>query len=173
VTDGPWIRETLERFEGRLVQYAKGITGDLEEARDVVQETFVKLCAQRREDVEAHVGRWLYAVCRNQALDVRRKGRAMSIDHQAPGLERADAGRSPAAEVETREEGSRALALLATLPEKQREVLRLKFQAGLSYKEICEVTGHSIGNVGYLVHVGLKSLRSRLGLSAVQEGGAS
>ena len=61
------------------------------------------------------------------------------------------------------------LTLLEGLPAKQQEVLRLKFQAGLSYKEIQRVTGHSIGNVGYLVHVGLRSLRERLSGDALEE----
>jgi RNA polymerase sigma-70 factor (ECF subfamily) len=51
---------------------------------------------------------------------------------------------------------------LDRLSENQREVIRLKFQQGLSYKEISEVTGLSSGNVGFLLHTGLKRLRSFL-----------
>jgi RNA polymerase sigma-70 factor (ECF subfamily) len=49
------------------------------------------------------------------------------------------------------------------LPENQREALRLKFQHGLSYKEIGRVTEESVGNVGWLIHTGLKKLREGLG----------
>jgi RNA polymerase sigma-70 factor (ECF subfamily) len=54
------------------------------------------------------------------------------------------------------------LDLLETLPASQREVIRLKFQNGFSYQEISRISGHSVTNVGYLLHVGLKSLRHRL-----------
>ena len=51
---------------------------------------------------------------------------------------------------------------LERLSENQREVIRLKFQQGLSYKEISDFTGLSTGNVGFLLHTGLKRLRSIL-----------
>jgi RNA polymerase sigma-70 factor (ECF subfamily) len=54
------------------------------------------------------------------------------------------------------------LDLLGTLPASQQEVIRLKFQNGFSYQEISRISGHSVSNVGYLIHVGLKTLRGRL-----------
>ena len=57
---------------------------------------------------------------------------------------------------------ARVLDLLSTLPKNQREVIRLKFQNELSYREISEVTGLSPSNVGFLIHRGLRLLRERL-----------
>ena len=51
---------------------------------------------------------------------------------------------------------------LDKLSANQREVIRLKFQQGMSYKEISEVTGLTSGNVGFLIHTGLKRMRSLL-----------
>ncbi len=48
------------------------------------------------------------------------------------------------------------------LSENQRDVVRLKFQNGLSYKEISAVTELSVSNVGYLIHTAIKSLRRDL-----------
>ena len=45
----------------------------------------------------------------------------------------------------------------------------LRFQGGLSYAQIAEVTGDSLGNVGYLIHVGIKTLRERLAGDALEE----
>jgi RNA polymerase sigma-70 factor (ECF subfamily) len=56
----------------------------------------------------------------------------------------------------------RVLALLESLPPNQREVIRLKFQNGFSYQEISRISGHSVSNVGYLIHAGIKTLRGRL-----------
>ncbi len=46
------------------------------------------------------------------------------------------------------------------LSENQREVIRLKFQNDLSYKEIADITRLSVTNVGFLLHTGLKKLRA-------------
>ena len=52
------------------------------------------------------------------------------------------------------------LVLLERLPPRQQEVLRLKFGAGLSYKEIARITSHSVSYVGVLIHEGMKALRA-------------
>ena len=66
--------------------------------------------------------------------------------------------------LEQREAAGRILELLEGLPANQREVIRLKFQNGFSYKEISRISGHSVTNVGFLIHVGMKTLRSRMGV---------
>ena len=57
---------------------------------------------------------------------------------------------------------SRVAEAVALLPDNQQEVIRLRFTDGLSYKEIAEVTKLSVSNVGYLIHMGVKTLRERL-----------
>ena len=54
------------------------------------------------------------------------------------------------------------LKQIARLPDRQQEVLRLKFNAGLSYKEIAEVTGLTSTNVGFILHTAISKLRQRL-----------
>ena len=49
--------------------------------------------------------------------------------------------------------------MLAGLPDNQQEVVRLKFQDGLSYKEIAGVTGLTVSNVGFLIHTAIHTLR--------------
>lgn len=162
--DQTWIRDAIARFEAPLLRYAAGLTRDLELARDVVQESFLRLCRAERAAVEAHLAAWLYTVCRNRALDVRRKeGRMSSIDEiEVTGSLRSDEP-PPAAVAARREASSRVLRFLERLPEKQREVIRLKFQGGLSYAEIAAVTSLSVSHVGVLIHHGMQTLRERLG----------
>ena len=64
---------------------------------------------------------------------------------------------------------SRLTLLLDTLPENQQEVLRLKFQAGLSYREISRVTELSVSNVGYLIHTAIKSIRQAMNVAPSTE----
>lgn len=66
----------------------------------------------------------------------------------------------PADELVLRETSSRLLNLLEGLTALQQEVIRLKFQSDMSYREIAEVTGQSVSHVGVLLHTGLKRLRS-------------
>lgn len=143
-----------------MLTYARRLVGDAEQAQDAVQETFFRLCRQRASTVQPHLAEWLYTVCRNTALDTRRRKRAMQQVEEASRL--TDSDSDPGAVTQRREEVNRALACLADLPAKQQEVLRLKFGGGLSYREISRVTGESVGNVGWLLHVGLKALRAKL-----------
>lgn len=162
MTDRKWIRDALERFEGPLLIYARRLTGDAERARDVVQDTFARLCGQPRDRIQSRLAEWLYTVCRNAAIDVRRKERGMPLNELRTDARVTGNDPDPGQEVADREEGARVQDLLLELPDKQQEVLRLKFQGGLTYKEISRVTGESVGNVGWLIHVGLRKLRARM-----------
>ncbi len=74
-------------------------------------------------------------------------------------------GPAPPDVLERKESESQVMTAVGTLPENQQEVIRLKFQHGLSYREISRVTKLSESNVGFLLHTGLKALRQTLGLS--------
>jgi RNA polymerase sigma factor (sigma-70 family) len=157
-----WVLDAVARFEGPLTLYASRLLSDAETARDVVQETFLKLCNSDPGSIEGHLAEWLFTVCRNGALDVLRKEHRMTQlrDEQVRRCLSPDPG--PLEFAERRELSSRVLELLESLPANQREVLRLKFQNGFSYQEISRISGHSVSNVGYLIHAGIKALRGHL-----------
>jgi RNA polymerase sigma-70 factor (ECF subfamily) len=149
-----WIEEALELHESSLLRYARWILSDLESAREVVQETFLRLCKEDPARVEGHVAQWLFTVCRNLAFDARKKEARMTPlgDTEvavAPGLEE-------------RETVSQILQLVETLPKNQREVVYLKFQCDLSYKEISEITRLSVSNVGFLLHSAVRAIRKQM-----------
>ena len=80
-----------------------------------------------------------------------------------PDLARSPAAKSePADELAGRDLQDRCQELLSELPEREQEVVRLKFLHELSYKEIAEVTGLTAGNVGYILHHALLKLRRGL-----------
>ncbi len=159
---GDWLADLVGRYEGRLIIYAQRFVVDLSSARDVVQETFLKLCRTRRGEVTGHEAAWLYTVCRRCALDVRRKEKRMTLmtNETADGF--AGLADDPAGLMELRDDASEMMRRVERLPRTQKEAIVLKFTHGLSYKEIAEVMGQSISNVGFLIHVGLKSLRERM-----------
>ena len=83
------------------------------------------------------------------------------VKHSLLALNEAP-GPSPSAELEKSEKVDSVLQVIESLPPNQKEVVRLKFQNDLSYKEIAEVTGLSVTNVGFLLHVALKFIRKKI-----------
>ena len=158
-TKAEWVRAALREHEGPLVRYAAQITGDFDRARDVVQDTFLRLCAEDPAQFDSHLVEWLFTVCRHRALDVMRKEHRMRPLDQVELEASASHEPSPATQAEQNESASRVLRFVETLPANQKEVVRLKFQSGLSYKEISRVTNLSVSNVGFLIHTAIKTLR--------------
>ena len=157
-----FVEQALAQYEGPLIGYALGIVHDLERARDVVQDTFIRLYQQDREKVQRGLKTWLFTVCRNRALDILRKEKRMVAleDEKAARIESKAVAPDRAADWVERV--AQVMNALDRLSDNQREVIRLKFQQGLSYNEISEATGLTSGNVGFLLHTGLKRLRSML-----------
>ena len=159
--DATDIANIMDRYERPLVRYALSIVGDLESARDAVQETFIRYvrddAAPRGAGSEKHLEAWLFTVVRHRAIDQQRK-HSRIIPMPLPD-DRATDEPSPAERAEGRDAEDALLKLLDRLTENQREVIRLKFQNDLSYREIARITGLTETNVGFLLHTGLKKLR--------------
>jgi RNA polymerase sigma factor (sigma-70 family) len=155
------FEEIIRRFQVPLLQYARRITGDREQARDVVQETFVKFQrngALRRED---EMATWLFTVCRNAALNICRKERRMMyLDAEVIESRESDQP-MPFDQLEQKEATGFLLRIVDTLPLRQQEVIQLKFQNDLSYQQIAEIMRTTTNNVGVLLHTALKTLRQR------------
>lgn len=157
-----WIRSALSEYEQPLTRYAARITGDAEAARDVVQEVFLRLCREDAAQLNGKLAPWLFSVCRNRALDVRRKDARMQVGIAEPNATQHTTHADPATLAERKEGTSQVLSLVDTLPPNQQEVIRLRFQNGLRYKEIAEVAGLTVTNVGYLIHTAVKTIRTSL-----------
>jgi RNA polymerase sigma factor (sigma-70 family) len=160
--DSNWIPTVLAEFEQPLIRYAAHITGDIERAREVVQDTFLKLCRQKPAQIRSHLAQWLYTVCRNRALDVLRKERRMTGISDAQLELQSHPGPEATAVLEKEEQLSDILKILTTLPTNQQEVIRLKFQNDMSYQEISRITNLTVSNVGFLIHTGLKTIREKI-----------
>lgn len=157
-----WVQTILLRHEDGLLRYARRLTADDGLARDVVQETFLRLCQQDRSKLDGHLVEWLYTVCRHRAIDVRRKEQRMNLVAEDSLSEIASAQPPPDASLETADTTGQVLEWLARLPERQQEVVRLKFQSGLQYREIARVTGLTESYVGVLLHEALQTLRQKM-----------
>ena len=161
-TKADWVREALARYERPLLRYAASITGDADRARDVVQEAFVKLCEADQVRVADHLAAWLYTVVRNQALNVRKKEARMAplMEGQAERL--ATGSASPRVKAEQAETFQMIATAIHKLPGNEQEVCRLKFQDGLTYREIGQVMGVSLGTVNNILTRALDAIREQL-----------
>jgi RNA polymerase sigma-70 factor (ECF subfamily) len=153
------MHSVLAEHEGALLRYALRLMGNLESAQDIVQETFLRLCRAQPEVIDGHVGPWLFRVCRQRAMDAKRKEQRMPKSDGHTIVDCPHPARSPAERAEQEEAGQDVLRHLSVLSANQQEVLRLKFQAGMRYRQISEVTGLSVSNVGFLLHTALARLR--------------
>jgi RNA polymerase sigma-70 factor (ECF subfamily) len=76
-----------------------------------------------------------------------------------------DEAAGPEAMLERKEDMARLARVLEGLDERQREVVRLRFAGGLSYKEIAEITELTVTNVGFILHKALAHVRAELARS--------
>ena len=157
-----FIEQAMAEFESPLIGYAATILKDTVRARDVVQDTFVRLCQQDITKVRDGLKSWLFTVCRNRALDLLRKDKRIEPIEEIHWQKVAGSGLQPDEQADFDERLARVMKLLDRLSDNQREVILLKFQQGLSYQEIEKVTGLTSGNIGFLIHTGLKRIRELL-----------
>jgi RNA polymerase sigma factor (sigma-70 family) len=165
------IEELFAALESPLLSYALRLAGDGSVAEDIVQDAFMRLHAQFNDVREPR--RWLYRTVHNLALNHRRQaGKIVSLnppggDSSLTANDTADPQPLPDEQI-ARWEGIGLVRLsLESLDDRSREVVRLKFNEELSYKEISARTGLNIGHVGYLLHHALKAIADELARNGV------
>ncbi len=167
-----WIREALKTYEGPLTRYAFRVTRSLEQSREIVQDVFLRLWQEDPEKIGTHLAEWLFTVCRNRAIDLRRKDKRMVPLDSDNAEAIASEAVLPDSEIEKSQNQSEAMRALSRLPERQQEILRLKFQNGMTYEQIAKVTGLSASNVGFIIHTAMKNMKTVLSGSANRKGGS-
>lgn len=156
-----WVRDAIDKHQSALIRYAHSILHDGEQARDAVQETFIKLCKQQPQELTDHLAPWLFRVVRNQCLNMLRKEKRMSHYGNPDAIDvRETPDQSHPQEQRKKETITSLFELVNTLPNRQRELVLLKFQQDFSYQEISEVTGLTVNNVGYILHQAIRSLKA-------------
>src|SRR5262252_5872516 len=129
-------------------RYRFGTSADIE---DLTARTFEKAWRERhryRRDVAAF-STWLFSIARNVATDHHRRSRRLVPLSEAAGVA---AGDSPEAAAAHRSDSDRLSLLVADLPERERELLALKYGAGMNNRAIARATGLSESNVGTILH---------------------
>ena len=165
------IEELFAALESPLLTYALRLTGGREQAEDVVQEAFMKLHAQFGEVREPR--RWLYRTVHNISLNQRRRSSKIVSLHEpvenetSSTADTTDPAPLPDEQI-ARIEGIGLVRIsLKNLDDRSRELIRLKFNEELSYREISARRGISVSNVGYILHHALKDIAGELAKTGV------
>ncbi len=155
------IEQIFEEFEAPLLRYALKLTGDQETAQDITQEAFLRL--HRHFDTIRSPRSWLFRIAHNLAMTHLRKGqRIIPLSREDEEDDVPSSDPTPDSLIERMEAIGRTRLLIQSLDERSRELVRLKFEEGLSYKEMAEKMGLSVGNVGFILHQTLKKLGAEL-----------
>lgn len=154
----PRVRTFEDLYRGSrddLYAYVAGLLRDRVAAEDVTALAFERAYRKwNRFDPKRGSARgWLFGIARNAALDeLRKRRREAPLTHDPPAEPTVDPG-------EDLERQATVTRALATLPATERELVSLKFYAGLTNKEIAEATGISASNVGTRIHRAMTKLR--------------
>jgi RNA polymerase sigma factor (sigma-70 family) len=161
------LMETImAQHETALLRYAARILNSPSAAQDVVQNVFIKLFRGWKEGTQPspRLKSWLYRVTHNEAVDhIRRESRLKTLhENHAEEFKSRLPNRTHSRGVSMGEKQDLVLDLVQKLHPREQQVVLLRIQEGLSYKEISSVTGRTRGNVGNILHHAVKKLSQEL-----------
>lgn len=167
------FKNLIDQHQVPLVRLCKGFLHNEEDARDIVQETFIEVFEsihQFRED--ARLSTWLYRIAVNKSLNLLRKKK---INRWLISLDVFHTGRmgdpvqpinhsldQPGVLLENRERTKHIRQVVDSLPENQRIAFILNKYQDLSYKEIAEVMDITLSSVESLIHRAKANLKKKL-----------
>ncbi len=160
----------LESFQSRILpaknklfRFALRFLGNEEEAKDVVQEVFIRIWNGRDQmDNVQNWEAWCMRITRNLSLD---RIRSMTRKQTQPIEESFDVQQetlTPHESTEADESMNRINQLIAALPAKQRQIIHLRDIEGYSYNEICEITELDLNQVKVNLFRARNAVREKL-----------
>jgi RNA polymerase sigma-70 factor (ECF subfamily) len=153
--------ELYRQYLPRILNYIRLRVDGEDLAQDLTAEAFERAISRqhtlRRREA---FGAWIFTIARNTVAGYYRRRRPeVSLEQTA---EHRDPGLSPPEAVMRREEVARLQKVLATLSEREQEIIRLRFGAGLGNKEVGEILRLRAGHVAVILFRALRKLRTRL-----------
>ena len=147
----------FDEFGGSLARYVARLTGDGDEADDVVQEVYLRFLARPPAN-DANLRAWLFTVATNLVRDRARERHRELLqrqDEQLPSTTRAET------RVELADARRELTALLAPLGQRDRTILLMRSE-GFPHREIAEAVGTTTRSVGTMIARALRTIRKHI-----------
>jgi RNA polymerase sigma-70 factor (ECF subfamily) len=160
------LKEIFDKYHKKLYRIAYGVVRQREEALDIVQEVFIKLF----RSIKNFKGRsqfytYLYRMVMNTAIDHARKAGKQfisSLDEEGSFEPSENLDKGPERVLLQKELEERVKLAMDKLPAEQKAALIFRDVEGLSYQEMAEAMGCSIGTVMSRLHYGRKRIQELL-----------
>jgi len=156
----------VDRHQSALLSFASAFLRDDSLAQDIVQEVFLRAARDPGRILkfkpDGHERNWLLKVVRDLSVDsLRRKAsERKALDKIAQTTPETAA--SAEANAEQAEEAQSVRTAIGRLKPRLQELLILKIQEQKTYREIAQITGLSVTNVGFLLHQAMEALAQEL-----------
>lgn len=153
-----------EEYFPKVYNYVRYRVIDPAAADDLTSSVFHKAFDRRSsyDPSRAGFGTWLFTIARNTINDHLRAVRRRKLLSLEWLRDRASGEPDPEQIMIGNEERDRLLDAIAKLPERERDIMGLKYAAGKTNRTIAGLTGLSESNVGVIVHRAIGKLRSRM-----------
>ncbi|HCR55296.1 MAG TPA: RNA polymerase sigma factor, partial [Cytophagales bacterium] len=149
--------------KNKLFRFAFRLLGNTEEAEDVVQDVLIKVWNGRASmDQINNWEAWCMRLTKNLSLDRIRAQHRKATDSMDVGFEVKQEGLSPHDKAEISESMQQVNQLIASLPEKQRQVIHLRDVEGYSYNEIGEILEIDLNQVKVSLFRARSAVREKL-----------
>jgi RNA polymerase sigma-70 factor, ECF subfamily len=176
--DATGLEALMEAYASRVYRLAHGVTRNLADAEEVVQDVFLTVARKIAEfEGRSALSTWIYRITMNTALNKRRGKRSeveVSLEEYLPTFKEdghregdrsfllADWSRTPEEELLSEEGRAAVQCAIDTLPDHYRAVLILRDVEGVSNEEAAEVLGESVASVKSRLHRARMALREQL-----------
>lgn len=167
--DSDLLDELIVRYQHRLLRYLLYLTGNLEVAEDLFQETWIRVLVRGGQyNGNARFDTWLFTIARNLLIDLRRKRTMASLDEMCEAAEDErpfevpSEAPNPFDHYQSKEDADHVAQALLTLDPLHREVLVLRFHEDLALDEIASVTRAPLSTVKSRLYRGLAALKPRM-----------
>jgi RNA polymerase sigma-70 factor (ECF subfamily) len=160
--DLPAFEELVKKYQREVYGLVCRIVCDAEEAKDLTQQAFLQAFVHIRSfRQQAQFRTWLFRIAINQSYNYLKSKKKFGEMLDCDECVLVGEG-SPEADLVTQEERRRLQAALARLPAKQRAVITLKLEKGLSYEEISQILGGTTGAARVNYCQAIKTLKKYL-----------
>lgn len=165
----------VDAYQGRLLRYVARLLSNPSPAEDIVQRVFIKCAASWKGPMEPSddLSAWLYRIAHNEAIDYARRERRLGFLHlrhaeerEATGVDVAQPDVGGDHDAAPDDDALVAASALQHLSERERHLVTLKVYEEKSYKEIADIMGMSLSNVGVSLHNAMKKLAAMLSQNA-------